>query len=72
MTVVDTVYIRKLYRGQGHASSMLEDIVSVLPGQNIGFSEPISDTFGKGKHIYGRSVLVCGFTRLLISFIWLY
>ncbi|XP_035702092.1 protein FAM169B isoform X2 [Folsomia candida] len=42
MTTLDTLFIRRDYRGQGWGSSAVKDLLLEFPQENIGFSFPIS------------------------------
>ena len=49
MPILDGVFISKAYRRQGWGTAMIEDLVSVhFPGQDIGFSQPISLSLESG------------------------
>lgn len=51
MHTVDSVYIRRSHRRKGFAMSMIDDIIQTYPGEDIGFSKPISLSMCKGKFI---------------------
>merc|ERR1711976_188379 len=42
MTMVDTMYVRKPWRGKGLGHQLLEDVFSSFPMQSIGFTQPVS------------------------------
>ena len=50
MPILDGVFISKAYRRQGWGTAMIEDLVNIhFPGQDIGFSQPISLSLESGE-----------------------
>lgn len=49
MPVLDGVFIKKAYRRQGWATKMIEEILQLFPGQDVGFSQPISNSLTLGE-----------------------
>ncbi|XP_066993284.1 protein FAM169B [Anabrus simplex] len=47
MATLDTAYIRKQFRRQGHCTRMITDLLQSYPEQDIGFSSPISNSMKK-------------------------
>lgn len=43
MPVVDLIFIRQKARRRGHAMRLIDDFLSMFPGEDVGFSDPISD-----------------------------
>jgi GT2 family glycosyltransferase len=52
MHTLDTAYVWRVKRRQGYGLRMLQNITSSYPGNDIGFSKPISFSMWKGKVIY--------------------
>ncbi|XP_070543321.1 protein FAM169B-like isoform X2 [Ptychodera flava] len=42
MTAIDTIFIRKQYRRQGYAMSLLTDFTQTFPNEDIGVIQPVS------------------------------
>lgn len=45
---MDTIFVRKCHRGQGHAIKILEDFVGCFRNEYIGFKFPLSEAMYKG------------------------
>lgn len=43
MPVVDLIFIRQKARRRGHAMRLIDDLLSMFPEEDVGFSDPISD-----------------------------
>lgn len=48
LPVMDTVFVRKCHRGQGHAIKILEDFVGSFRNEYIGLKYPLSEAMYKG------------------------
>lgn len=48
LPVMDTVFVRKCHRGQGHAIKILEDFVGSFRNEYIGLKFPLSEAMYKG------------------------
>ncbi len=52
MPMLDTIYVRKKFRGNGYGKQMIQDFINCHNGENIGISEPISISLLKGRCIF--------------------
>ncbi len=48
MPILDGVFIRKAYRRQGWGTEMMKDIMEHFPEQDVGLSQPISQSLELG------------------------
>ncbi len=48
LPVMDTIFVRKCHRGQGHAIKILEDFVGCFRNEYIGLKFPLSEAMYKG------------------------
>lgn len=55
MPIVDLIFIRKAYRGQGLGIMIVDDVVKKYGHQNIGFSKPITAPMYKVLEKYLRT-----------------
>jgi hypothetical protein len=71
MHTLDTAYVWSIKRRQGYGMGMLQNITSSYPGNDIGFSKPISFSMWKGKVIryflHKPAVIQCRLSAMFMN-----
>lgn len=65
MVTVDTVFVRASYRRRGHVTTLLEALSQ--SHNDIGFSQPISDSMVKGDIFFSELVNICSFVSFAFT-----
>ncbi|KAI5724808.1 hypothetical protein M8J77_007394 [Diaphorina citri] len=71
MLTLDTIFVLPQYRQKGHVLSLLEELMRRQPGEDLGFSSPISSSMYAGNTVclMSYAIVFWGFTNIESIFI---